>query len=129
MAVDVGVSTVYDYGLSATGVRATVSTAKVNGFTPQVSVTRVGGEYTRFAAGSKLELASLGPVTLSGSGSGVFQSTVGASSGYGLAVGLVASVPVYKDVSVDASIERFVGQSRVSNRNGTLATVGLNVKF
>ena len=129
MASDVGVSAVHDYSLSATGVRATVSTAKVNGFTPQVSVTRLGGEYTRYAAGGKYDFATIGPVTFSGVGSGVFQDTVGAASGYGLNVGLGASVPVYKNVSVDATVERFAGQDRISNRNGTLATVGLNAKF
>lgn len=129
MAAEVGVSAVHDYSLSATGVRATVSTAKVNGFTPQVSVTRFGGEYTRYAAGGKYDFATIGPVTFSGIGSGVFQDTVGASSGYGLTAGLVASVPVYKNVTLDATIERFAGQDRISNRNGTLATVGLNAKF
>lgn len=129
MAVEVGVSTVHDYSLSSTGVRATVSTAKVNGFTPQVSVTRLGGEYTRYAAGGKYDFATVGPVTFSGVGSGVLQDTVGGASGYGLTAGLVASVPLNKTVSLDATIERFAGQNRISNRNGTLATVGLNAKF
>lgn len=129
MAADVTVSAVHDYSLSATGVRATVSTAKVNSFTPQVSVTRLGGEYTRYAAGGKYDFATVGPVTFSGIGSGVFQDTSGAASGYGLTAGLVASVPVYKNVTLDATIERFAGQSRISDRNGTLATVGLNAKF
>lgn len=129
MAADVGVSAVYDYSLSSTGVRATVSTAKINGFTPQVSVTRLGGDYTRYAAGGKYDFATVGPVTFSGVGSGVFQDTTDGASGYGLTAGLVASVPVAKNVSLNATVECFAGQSRISNRNGTLATVGLNAKF
>jgi hypothetical protein len=129
MALDVGVTAVHDYSLTSTGVRATVSTAKVSGFTPQASVTRLGGEYTRYAAGGKYDLAKIGPVTFFGVGSGVFQDTVGAASGYGLSAGLVASVPVYKNVALEVGVERFAGQDRISNRDGTLATVGLNAKF
>lgn len=129
MAADVTVSAVYDYSLSSTGVRVTAAAAPINGFTPQASVTRLGGEYTRYAAGAKYDFATVGPVTLSGIGYGVFQDTAGAASGYGLTAGLVASVPVYKNVTLDATIERFAGQDRISNRNGTLATVGLNAKF
>lgn len=129
MAVEVGVSAVHDYSLSGTGIRTTVSTAKVNDFTPQVSVTRLGSEYTRYAAGGKYDFATIGPVAFSGVGSAVLQNTAHASSGYGLSAGLVASVPVYKNVSLDASIERFIGQRRISNRNGLLANIGLSAKF
>ena len=129
MATEVGVSAVRDYNLSGTGVRATVSADKFYGFKPEASITRMSGVYNRYAIGADYSIGSIGPVNFSGTGSGVYQQTTNAKSGYGLSVGLVASVPVYKNVTLDATVERFIGQNRISNFNGINTTVGLSAKF
>ena len=49
--------------------------------------------------------------------------------GYGFTVGGKATMPVTKNVNVVASLERFTGQSRISNSDGNTASLGLNVKF
>lgn len=129
MSTEIGVSAVRDYNLNSTGARATVSVDKISGFKPQASITSMSGAYNRYAVGADYSFGSIGPVTFSGTGSGVFQQTKNASSGYGLNAGLLASMPVYKNVSLDASVERFFGQKRISNFDGISTNVGLSAKF
>lgn len=130
MAADVSVTAVHDYKLNASGARATVSVGEVAGVTPQASVTRIDGQFTRYAVGGKYNFASVGKVTFAGVASGVYQNSVRPTgSGYGVSAGLLASLPVTKNMSVDATVERFVGQNRVFDRNSTVASLGLNVKF
>ena len=129
MAVEVGVSAVRDYSAGKDGVRAVASLESIGNFTPQVSVTRLDKTYTRYGVGGKYLVASSGPVSLSASGSGVYQDTQVGKNGYGLTGGLTASYAVAKNVSLDVGVERFVGRSVVENRTGNVVSVGLSSKF
>lgn len=129
MAVEVGVAAVHDYSLTSTGVRVTAAVAPVRGFTPQASVTRLGGEYTRYAVGAKYALGQVGPVAFNAHAATVYQDTAAGPNGFGLTAGLTASVPVTKNVSLEVGVERFGGQDRIANRDGNVVTVGLNAKF
>ena len=129
MATEVNVDGVRDYHTGANGVRAAVSVASDFVVTPLVSVTRINNQYTRYAAGAKYDFVTVGPVTLSGTGTAVYQDTVRGKSGYGLTAGLGAEVNLVKNVNLVASVERFVGQQRVASAKGAVVAVGLNVKF
>ena len=129
MAAEVNVDAVRDNRSGANGVRAAVSVASDFAVTPVVSVTRINNQYTRYAGGARYDFVTVGPVTLSGTGTAVYQDTVRGKSGYGLTAGLGAEVNLVKNVNLVASVERFVGQQRVASANGAVVAVGLNVKF
>jgi len=124
-AAEVTVSAVNDHaGIDSVGYRVATD---VKGFT--VSATHVDGRYNRYAVGKDFALTKVGPVNLSAGGAAVFQDTLGGVNGYGLTAGAKATYTITKNFSAVASVERFIGQSRVNDYNGMVTTVGLNVKF
>lgn len=129
MAADVGISAVRDSNLNEDGARVTVAAGKVLGVTPQLSVTNVNS-YTRYAAGAEAGLFAVGPVKVSAAGAAVYQNTAGAgANGYGLTAGVKAVLPLAKNISATAGVERFYGQDRVNGFNGTVGTIGLVARF
>ena len=126
-AADVTVSAVRDHKSSTNGVR--VQTAlPVAGL--KASVTNVEQLGNRVAVGKDFELTTLGPIALGTTVAAVYQNSAGtASNGYGLTVGAGASYALAKNVKAVVSTERFFGQDRVSQFNGNVTTVGLNIKF
>ena len=130
-AADVTVSGVRDANLDRDGTRVTVSTNRTVGpVTPFASVTHINDRYTRYAVGGTVPVTTLGPVAVRAAVGGVYQDTAGRSAdGYGLTAGLQAGVNLTKTVQLTAGVERFIGQNRVDQFNGNVATVGLNVKF
>ncbi len=125
-AADVSVSGVRDMTSEQHGYRVTVALPIAT-----FSATKVEGNYVRWAVGHNFPLTSVGPVALSATLAGVYHNTQKSSSedGYGFTVGGKATMPVAKNVNVVASLERFTGQSRISNSDGNTASLGLNVKF
>lgn len=128
-AVEVGVSSVRDSGLDKNGVRVTASVGPVAGFMPQLSLTRVDGAYNRYAAGGEYAVTKVGPVAVAATGTLVYQDTNTGADGYGATLGLKATLPLTKTISVVAVVERFAGQERVSASNATSSSLGLTVKF
>jgi hypothetical protein len=130
-AVEVGVSGVRDNNLDRDGVRVEVAAPKlsVGAFTPTASITNVEHEYTRYAVGVNAGLFNVGSLAVDATAAGVYQNTRGASNGYGVTVGLKGTLPITKAVNLTAGVERIWGQDRVSGFDGTVGTVGLNVKF
>jgi hypothetical protein len=126
-AGDVTVSAVRDYKSSTNGVR--IQTAlPVAGL--KVSVTNVEQLGNRVAVGRDFELTTLGPIALGTTVAAVYQNSAGtASNGYGLTVGPNVSYAITKNIKAVVAAERFIGQDRVSQFNGNVTTVGLNVKF
>lgn len=131
LAADVSVSGVRDYTLDRDGVRvaATASKPVVRNITPTASVTYINDRYTRYAVGGTIPVAQLGAVAVKATAGGVFQDTAVGANGYGLTAGLQAAVDLSKNVQLTAGVERFVGQSRVNQFNGTVGTVGVALKF
>ena len=123
-AVEVSVSGVRDYNLDKDGYRVGATVAGLS-----VSATRIEDSYNRYAVGKDFAIAKVGTVGISAGGAVVYQDTVSGSDGYGLTAGVKASVPLAKNVDLVAGVERFAGQERVNRFNGTVGTVGLNVKF
>lgn len=128
-AAEVGVAGIHDIAANKDGVRVTASVGSVAGFTPQLSVSRVDTAYTRYAVGTQYAITKVGPVALSAGVAGVYQDTIGGTTGYGATAGLKATVALNKSIDLVAGAERFAGQDRISASNGTVTSVGLNVKF
>jgi hypothetical protein len=120
----VEVSAVRDYNLDANGYRVAGTVSAFN-----VSATRIDNEYNRFAVGKTFELTKVGKVGVSANVAGVYQDTIGGTNGYGLTAGLKATLPITKSIDVVAGVERFAGQERVKQFNGTTGTIGMNIKF
>lgn len=124
-AAEVGVSAVRDYNVDKDGVRVTATVGKAT-----VSATSIDNVYNRYAVGTGVDLFKVGPVKVGATGAVVYQDTANAgTNGYGVAAGLKATLPLAKNVDLTAGVERFVGQSRINEYNGTVGTVGVALRF
>lgn len=124
-AVEVGVSGVRDYNLDKDGVRVTASVGALT-----ASATSINNTYNRYAVGTGLNLAQIGPVKVGATVAAVYQDTAtGGVNGYGISGGLKATLPLVKNVDLVAGVERFAGQARINAYNGTTGTVGLVARF
>lgn len=130
-AAELTASYVHDSKAEKNGVRVELPVGSVFGVKPVLGVTHVNDVYTRYSVGADFQVAKVGPVALSASGSTLFQDTLTKTgkNGYALTVGAKASVPLNKSVDLVARVDRFYGQDRVSDLNGTIGSVGLAVKF
>lgn len=123
-AGDVSVSAIRDYAVDKNGFAVGTSVAGL-----AVTASHVENTYNRLSVGKNFNVANVGPVALSAGAGVVFQDTHVGDNGYGLTVGAKATMPVTKNVSLVAGVERFSGQDRINKYNGNVGTVGLNVKF
>lgn len=124
-AAEVGVSAVRDYNLDKDGVRVTATLGKLT-----ASATSVDYKYNRYAVGTGVDLGSIGPVKVGATVAGVYQDTsVSGVDGYGVTGGLKAVLPITKTVELAAGVERFVGQERIRQYNGTVGSIGLVARF
>lgn len=128
-AMEVGVSTVRDSNLNANGVRVTVAAASVANIKPVLSITHVNDQYNRYAVGSEFALVKMGPVAVGATTALAYQDNTATVAGYGLTAGVKATLPIAKNVDAVLATERFAGQDRIGNSNGTVTALGLNVKF
>jgi hypothetical protein len=128
-AVEVSVGGVYDSKAEKSGVRVTASAGKIGSFTPIASYTHIDGVYNRYAVGGAYSIVGIGPVNLSATASGVYQDTPAGINGYGVTAGLKAQYDVTKNIAVIGTVERFVGQDRVSDYNATVAGASVAFKF
>lgn len=128
-AAELTASYVHDSKAEKNGVRVELPVGSVLGVKPVLGVTHVNDAYTRYSVGADFQVAKVGPVALSATGSTLFQDTRVGENGFALTVGAKASVPLNKSVALVARVDRFYGQERVSNLNGTVGSVGLSVKF
>lgn len=124
-AADVNVSAVRDSALEKEGVRVSTNVGGLS-----VAATSVDKAYNRFAVGKDFTITKVGPAFLTATAAGVYQDTYGSGrNGFGVATGVKVDVPVVKNVSLSAGVERFFGQDRVNPSNGYTSFVGVNVKF
>lgn len=123
-AGEVTVSGTRDHGVEANGFRVGTNVAGLT-----LSASHIDNSYNRYAVGKDIELTKLGPVALSAGASVSYQDTARGVNGYGISVGAKATLPITKSVDLVAGVERFAGQERISQFNGNVGTIGLNVKF
>lgn len=130
-AAELSASYVRDSNVDREGFRLEMSAGKLLGVKPTFGVTHVYDNYTRYSVGGDIAVTKVGPVAVALSGATLFQDTRTKTgvNGFGLTVGAKASVSLDKSADLVARVDRFVGQSRVNEFNGTTASIGVAVKF
>jgi opacity protein-like surface antigen len=83
----------------------------------------------RFSVGGAYSLFSVGPVNFAPTVEGAYLNNSAVSSGLAMAVGLEASTPLWKNVDVVADYSYQMGQSKVSNFDGSKIGLGVKYKF
>lgn len=129
LATEVGVSVARDMTLEQNATRITASGVTVKSFTPEFSATVMKDVYTRYAVGGHYDVTKVGPVALAATGSVGYQASAVKGDGYGVTVGLTASMPVTKNAAFSVGAERRYNQSVIVGSDGNTAVAGLTVKF
>ncbi len=106
--------------------------ARNNGGSPITQAT--DGAYKdqrqdRYSLTAGYDVAKLGPVTLPPKVGVAYLNNARDADGYAMTVGLGASVPVTKQVSLTADVSRQYGQDRVSQYDGNRVTAGIRYSF
>ena len=132
-AVEVGVTAVnqttpnpdrYGYGVTVgENFGAYNVTAGVSRF------TREANDQTRFTVVGSREVYKAGPVSLTGRVGYAYLNNQTGQDGSAVTVGIGASVPVTKQVSLGIAVDRQYGQDRISSFDGNVVTAGLKYSF
>lgn len=128
-AADATLSATRDYNSDKNGVKLELSAGQLLGVKPVLGVTHFDGAMNRYSVGTSVDLLKVKSLSVAATASGVYQDSNRGSDGFGATLGVKASMPVSKSVTLVAGAERFWGQDRVSASNGTVGSVGLSVKF
>lgn len=131
-ALEVGVTATRDHaGTDRTFGGITVSET-YGKFTATAGVERTyagDNDQNRFSLVGGYNVAKFGPVTLTPTVGAVLLDNQVGQNGYAMTVGLGASMPVTKQVTLGVNVARQYGQSRVEQFDGNRVTVGLRYKF
>jgi hypothetical protein len=132
-AVEVGVTTTTDYSGVQDRQGFGVSVGQ------KVGAIGITGGFERFTKGSNdqdrysvvagYDVAKIGPVTVTPKLGVAYLNNQTNNDGYALTVGVGASVPVTKQVSVTLDVARQFGQDSVSTFDGNRATAGVKYSF
>ena len=131
-ALEVGVTGTRDYaGTDRDGYGLTVgqSFGKVGvtaGFDRFTSSTN---DQNRYSIVTGYDVANLGVVTVTPKVGVAYLDNQTGSNGYAMTVGIGASLPVTKQVSVGLDLARQYGQDRVNTFDGNRVTAGVRYKF
>jgi outer membrane autotransporter protein len=91
--------------------------------------TKGDNDQDRYSLVAGYDAARLGPVTVTPKVGVAYLNNQVGENGYAMTVGLGASVPVTKQVSLTADVARQYGQDRVTQFDGNRVTVGLKYRF
>lgn len=91
--------------------------------------TVTNNDQDRFSVVAGYDVAKVGPVTVTPKIGAAYLNNQTGADGYAMTVGLGASVPVTKQISVGLDVARQYGQDRVSQFDGTRVTAGVRYKF
>lgn len=132
-AMEVGVSAVRDYAgepnRSGAGLSLTQRYGAVGVTAGFERFTKGTNDQDRYSLVAGYDVAKIGPVTVTPKVGAAYLSNQVGENGYAMTVGVGASVPVTKKVSLGVDVARQYGQDRVEQFNGNRVTVGLNYKF
>ena len=136
-ALEIGVSAPHDYlGRGTTGARISlgspISLPGLGAATFGFEATQIGEHnkgYTTYAAALQKNVVKLGPVDLGARVSGGRLNPAGATSGNFVAAGLVATLPITKNLSAVGMMERRYGGNDVKAFDGNTAALGLKYSF
>lgn len=91
--------------------------------------TSGSNDQDRYSVVAGLNVAKLGPVTVTPKVGVAYLNNQASADGYALTVGLGASLPITKQVSLTADVARQYGQDRVNQFDGNRATAGVKFAF
>lgn len=132
-ALEVGVTGTRDYSgadnRNGVGVTLGHNYGKVSATAGFERLASGVNDQDRFSLVAGYDLVKLGPVTVTPKAGVAYLDNQFGQDGYAMTVGVGASVPVAKRVSLTADIARQYGQARVSQFDGNRVTVGLKYKF
>ena len=131
-AVEVGVTATRDYsGDNRNFGGITIGQKYGNvGVTAGFERSTVGSnDQDRYSLVAGYDVTKLGPVTVTPRLGVAFLDNQTSANGYAMTVGVGASVPVTKQVSVGLAVDRQYGQDRVSQFDGNRVTVGVKYSF
>ena len=91
--------------------------------------TKGTNDQDRYSLVAGYDVAKLGPVTVTPKIGVAYLNNQTGEDGYAMTVGVGASVPVAKRVSLTADVARQYGQDRVQAFDGNRVTVGVKYSF
>ena len=131
-AVEVGVTATRDYSgdnRNFGGITIGQKYGKA-GVTAGFERSTVGSnDQDRYSLVAGYDVAKLGSVTVTPRLGVAFLDNQTSANGYAMTVGVGASVPVTKQVSVGLAVDRQYGQDRVNQFDGNRVTVGAKYSF
>lgn len=131
-ALEVGVQATRDYaGNDRNGGGVTLGhNYGALGVTAGIERTTKGdNDQNRYSLVAGYDVATLGPVTVTPKVGVAYLNNQVGENGYAMTVGVGASVPVTKTISLTADVARQYGQDRVQSFDGNRVTVGVKYKF
>ncbi len=131
-AVEVGVTATRDYSGDNRNFGGITLGQKYGavGVTAGFERTTVGGnDQNRWSLVGGYDVAKLGPVTVTPRLGVAYLDNQTGSNGYAATVGLGASVPVTKQISVGLAVDRQYGQDRVDQFDGNRVTAAVKYSF
>ncbi len=131
-ALEVGVTGTRDYaGDNRNGAGFTVghNYGKVGVAAGFERFTKGDNDQDRYSLVAGYDVVKVGPVTVTPKVGVAYLNNQVGENGYAMTVGVGASLPVTKQVSLTADVARQYGQDRVSQFDGDRVTVGLKYRF
>ena len=132
-AVEVGVIGTRDYSgaenRNSAGITLGQSFGKVGVTAGFERFTKGTNDQDRYSLVAGYDVAKLGAVTVTPKVGVAYLNNQVGENGYAMTVGVGASLPVTKQVSVTADVARQYGQDRVNQFDGNHVTVGLKYRF
>lgn len=130
-AVEVGLTATRDYaGVNRNGGGITIGT-QVAGFgvTGGFERAQLGQDQTRFSVVADKQVATLGPVALTGRVGVAYLDNQTSRDGFALTAGVGANYVLTKSTTLTLAADHQYGQTRVGQFDGNRVTVGLKTGF
>ena len=131
-ALEVGVTTARDYAGNNRNAAGFTVGQKFGAVTMTAGFDRATlgtNDQDRYSVVAGVNVAKLGPVTVGVRAGGAYLNNQTGADGYAAVVGVGASVPVTKQVSLTVDVTRQYGQDRVQSFDGDRVTAGLKYRF
>jgi outer membrane autotransporter protein len=131
-AVEVGVTATRDYAgtdRNGGGITLGQSFGKVGVTAGFERFTAGTNDQDRFSVVAGYDVAKVGAVTITPKVGAAYLNNQTGADGYAMTVGVGATVPVTKQVSVGLDVARQYGQDRVNAFDGNRVTAGVRYKF
>ena len=131
-ALEVGVTTARDYAGDNRNAAGITVGQKFGAVTMTAGFDRAtlgANDQDRYSVVAGVDVAKLGPVTVGVRAGGAYLNNQTGADGYAAVVGVGASLPVTKQVSLTLDATRQYGQERVQSLDGNRVTAGLKYRF